>query len=70
MSVSERVDFIHKTICRAGFLMVCQLVNKKLRRSDLQEVVEKLELALSETKLLIQNTNKKDNTHENNTTEK
>jgi len=50
--------------------MVCQLVNKKLRRSDLQEVVEKLELALSETKLLIQNTNKKDNTHENNTTEK
>jgi hypothetical protein len=55
MTIEEHAEAIHRAISRAGFLMVTQLVHKKLRRSDLVEVVEKVEFAVAETKRLLDN---------------
>jgi hypothetical protein len=55
--IEERLKIIHKAIARAGFLMVHQIVMRKLTRSCLIEALEKIKFATKELEHLIANTN-------------
>jgi hypothetical protein len=53
MTTEEHLRVIHLAVGRAMFLIVIQLLHKKLKRSDLIELIEKLEFAIAETKRLL-----------------
>lgn len=64
--IEKRLDIIHKAICRAGFLIVTQIVKRKLTRAYLVEAVEQVKFATVEIERLIADTEKRSNTDEPN----